>query len=130
MSNLLTPSTSTAQITPYFNRHTSLCSRGIQLILRPVRLPLPIRTWSTSSSGTIPSTGTPQCFFDVVCMHDFESSGPDHLPSHKDELLTIAKQEHSGWWAAIHRIGWIPSSSAIGQKQDRGVSFRRDTMAI
>ncbi|KAG8219409.1 hypothetical protein J3R82DRAFT_331, partial [Butyriboletus roseoflavus] len=47
-------------------------------------------------------------------MHDFESSDPVHLPFHKDEVLTIIKQEHSGWWAAMRpqgdRIGWIPGS--------------------
>ena len=71
---------------------------------------------SITSSGVTQSTGT-QCFFHVLCMHDFESSDPIHLPFHKDEVLTIIKQEHSGWWAAMRPqgdyIGWIPGSFVL-----------------
>lgn len=70
-----------------------------------------------ATPGTTPSTGIPRYFFHVLCMHDFESSDPDHLPFHKDEVLTIIKKEESGWWAAMRpqgdRIGWIPSTFVL-----------------
>lgn len=47
-------------------------------------------------------------------MYDFESPDPDHLSFDKDEVLSVVKQEESGWWAAMRPqgdcIGWIPSS--------------------
>lgn len=77
--------------------------------------------YGLSVSGSTPSMGNPQTLH-VVCMHDFESSDSAHLSFHKDEVLMIVKQEHSGWWAAMRpqgdRIGWIPSSFVL--PLDRG----------
>lgn len=48
----------------------------------------------------------------MLCLHDFDSDDPDHLPFSKNEILEIVKQEESGWWAAMRkgftRVGWIP----------------------
>ncbi|KIL01071.1 hypothetical protein PAXRUDRAFT_189216 [Paxillus rubicundulus Ve08.2h10] len=70
---------------------------------------------SLTDSGTTPSTGNPDWFVcHVLCMYDFESPDPDHLSFDKDEVLSVVKQEESGWWAAMRPqgdcIGWIPSS--------------------
>lgn len=71
-------------------------------------------TTQNTTPGITPSTGAPQYFSHVLCMHDFESSDPVQLSFLKGEVLTVVKQEHSGWWAAMRpqgdRIGWIPSS--------------------
>ncbi|KAG9313963.1 ras guanine nucleotide exchange factor domain-containing protein [Chiua virens] len=71
-------------------------------------------TTRSITPGTTPSTSDHRFFFHVLCMHDFESPDPDHLSFLKDEVLTIVKQEHSGWWAAMRserdKVGWIPSS--------------------
>lgn len=54
--------------------------------------------------------------FSVLCLHDFETDDPDHLPFHKNEILGIVKMEPTGWWAAMKpqsssgRVGWIPSA--------------------
>ncbi|KIJ22186.1 hypothetical protein PAXINDRAFT_178279 [Paxillus involutus ATCC 200175] len=70
---------------------------------------------SLTDSGTTPSTGNSDWFVcHVLCMYDFESPDPDHLSFDKDEVLSVVKQEESGWWAAMRPqgdcIGWIPSS--------------------
>lgn len=55
----------------------------------------------------------------MLCLYDFESDDPDHLPFRKNELLEIVKKEPSGWWAALrsndaeHRIGWVPSAFVV-----------------
>lgn len=65
-------------------------------------------------------------------MHDFDPSSPVHLPFHKDEVLTIAKQEHSGWWAAMRpqgdRIGWIPSSFVMPLDRRKIVEYSEETL--
>lgn len=54
--------------------------------------------------------------FSVLCLHDFETDDPDHLPFRKNEILGIVKMESTGWWAAMKpqssngRVGWIPSA--------------------
>ncbi|KAL4067305.1 SH3 domain-containing protein [Scleroderma yunnanense] len=65
--------------------------------------------------GSSPGSGVPDwAICQVLCIFDFESSDPDQLSFNKDEVLTVVKQEESGWWAAMRsdgdRIGWIPSS--------------------
>ena len=67
------------------------------------------------TSGSSPGSGVSDwALCQVLCMFDFESSDPDQLSFNKDEILTVIKQEESGWWAAMRpdgdRIGWIPSS--------------------
>lgn len=67
-------------------------------------------------------------------MHDFDSSDPVQLPFHKDEVLTIIKQEHSGWWAAMRphgdRIGWIPSSFVLPLDRSKIVERADETRAL
>ncbi|OAX42097.1 hypothetical protein K503DRAFT_767079 [Rhizopogon vinicolor AM-OR11-026] len=75
----------------------------------------PISDSSLTTSGVTPSTGNPEWFIcNVICMFDFESDDPHHLPFTRNEILTIVKMEESGWWAAMRpkgdRLGWIPSS--------------------
>ncbi|KAG0707604.1 hypothetical protein DFH29DRAFT_995030 [Suillus ampliporus] len=75
----------------------------------------PISDYSLTTSGATPSTGDPEWFIcNVICMFDFESDDPDHLPFTRNEILTVVKMEESGWWAAMRpkgdRLGWIPSS--------------------
>lgn len=68
-------------------------------------------------SSTAPST-PPAAWadFDVLCLHDFASDDPDHLPFRKNEILSIVKQLDSGWWAAVRAdqdggsVGWVPAS--------------------
>lgn len=86
---------------------------------------------SISSSGITPSTDNPQCFFHVLCMHDFESSDPIHLPFYKDEVLIIIQQKHSGWWAAMRPqgdcIGWIPGSFVLPLDRSKIVEYPDET---
>jgi hypothetical protein len=70
---------------------------------------------SLTTSGVTPSTGNPDWFIcNVICMFDFESDDPHHLPFSRNEILAVVKMEESGWWAAMRpkgdRLGWIPSS--------------------
>jgi hypothetical protein len=70
---------------------------------------------SLTTSGVTPSTGNPEWFIcNVICIFDFESDDPHHLPFTRNEILTVVKMEESGWWAAMRpngdRLGWIPSS--------------------
>ncbi|KAJ8701987.1 hypothetical protein PTI98_000737 [Pleurotus ostreatus] len=66
---------------------------------------------ATADSSTVP-TATFPIIYSVLCLHDFDSDDPDHLPFSKNEILEIVKQEESGWWAAMRkgftRVGWIP----------------------
>lgn len=67
-----------------------------------------------ATSGSSPGSAVSDSLCQVLCMFDFESSDPDQLSFNKDEILTVIKQEESGWWAAMRPsgdcIGWIPSS--------------------
>jgi son of sevenless-like protein len=70
---------------------------------------------SVASSGTTPtSEGSDWVIYSVLCLYDFESHDPDHLPFTKNEILDIVKQEETGWWAAIRpggkQIGWVPKA--------------------
>lgn len=78
-----------------------------------------IGTSRTSDGSETPSTassinGAEWIMFSVLCLHDFQSDDPDHLPFHKNEILDIVKQEATGWWAAMrpsgNQVGWIPSA--------------------
>lgn len=50
--------------------------------------------------------------YSVLCLYDFETSDPEQLPFHKNEILDVVAKEETGWWAAIARdkskVGWIP----------------------
>ncbi|KAF8559928.1 ras GEF [Imleria badia] len=122
---------------PLRQRRPPRISTDIPLFVRyssdsPSSSPSP--TSRTFTPGTTPSTGTPQCFFHVLCMYDFESSDPDHLPFHKDEVLTIIKQEESGWWAAMRpqgdRIGWIPSTFVLPVDTSKIAEHPDEAMAL
>lgn len=71
---------------------------------------------SSSNSPSISSAGVEST---VLCLYDFDSSDPDHLPFRKNELLEVIKKEPSGWWAALRthddtpRIGWVPSAFVV-----------------
>ncbi|KAF8079044.1 ras guanine nucleotide exchange factor domain-containing protein [Lyophyllum atratum] len=75
----------------------------------------PSASASFGTEATPPTSavdGTTLC--SVLCMHEFRSDDPDHLPFSKNEILDIVKQEESGWWAALRsdkdQIGWIPQA--------------------
>lgn len=65
----------------------------------------------TTSSST-PTSASSWRICSVLCLYDFDSSDPDHLPFQKNEILEIVQKEDSGWWAALRtdRVGWIPSA--------------------
>ncbi|TFK41935.1 ras guanine nucleotide exchange factor domain-containing protein [Crucibulum laeve] len=70
---------------------------------------------SIATAGTTPTSDSPNyATFSALCMYDFQSDDPDHLPFRKNEILEIVKQEDTGWWAAMRRggnmIGWIPQA--------------------
>ncbi|KAL5533752.1 hypothetical protein ACEPAG_212 [Sanghuangporus baumii] len=67
----------------------------------------------SSNASRTPLSASPQwrlCY--VLCLYDFASSDPDHLPFRKNEILEIVEKEESGWWAALRDdcVGWVPSS--------------------
>ena len=47
----------------------------------------------------------------VLCLHDYSSDDPTHLPFNRNEILEIVAQEETGWWAAMRpggdKVGWI-----------------------
>lgn len=65
-----------------------------------------------STNATSPTTSLDPYICSVICMYDFHSDDPDHLPFRKNEILDVVKQEETGWWAAMRKnkdeIGWIP----------------------
>lgn len=69
-----------------------------------------------TSLATHESTTTAGEFkiFSVLCLYDFHSDDPDHLPFRKSEILDVVKTEESGWWAAMRpahtQVGWVPSA--------------------
>ncbi|KAI0068002.1 ras GEF [Artomyces pyxidatus] len=64
----------------------------------------------------------------VMCLYDFTSSDPDHLPFSKNDILEIVKQEDSGWWAAVRgdgsEVGWIPASYVRALSDDAADKLR------
>jgi len=70
---------------------------------------------SIASPQTTPTSGGCEwVIYSALCLFDFESHDPDHLPFSKNEILDIVKQEDSGWWAAIRpggrQVGWVPKA--------------------
>lgn len=71
---------------------------------------------SETTSETTPTSSDSEAItiFSVLCMHDFQSDDPSHLPFHKNEILDIIRQEDTGWWAAMRSggdtIGWVPKA--------------------
>jgi len=66
---------------------------------------------ATSATASVGSFNSSIC--SVLCMYDFHSDDPDHLPFVKNEILEIVKQGDNGWWAAFRiggRVGWIPQA--------------------
>jgi len=74
-----------------------------------------------------PSKGSTLC--SVLCMHDFRSDDPDHLPFCKYEILDIVRKEESGWWAAVRsdgdQIGWIPQAFVNTLSDEMAERLRR-----
>ncbi|KAG6333267.1 hypothetical protein ID866_5819 [Astraeus odoratus] len=74
----------------------------------------PLASPKRAASGSTPNSAHDWAICQVLCMFDFQSPDPDQLSFNKNEILTVIKQEESGWWAAMRpegdRIGWIPSS--------------------
>ncbi|KAF9011050.1 ras guanine nucleotide exchange factor domain-containing protein [Cyathus striatus] len=73
---------------------------------------------STMTAETTPTSESPGFILcSALCLYDFSSSDPDHLPFHKNEILEIVKQEDSGWWAATRiiggAVGWIPQAFVV-----------------
>lgn len=62
----------------------------------------------------------------MLCLYDFESTDPDHLPFRRNEILEIVKKEDSGWWAALRddRVGWVPSAFVTELTEEAAVKLR------
>lgn len=70
---------------------------------------------SAGTARTTPTSGSSdQEELPVLCVYDFQSTDPDQLSFRKNEILSIVKQENTGWWAAMRRggdvIGWVPKA--------------------
>ncbi|KAJ7597375.1 ras guanine nucleotide exchange factor domain-containing protein [Mycena floridula] len=70
---------------------------------------------SRASDSTSPTSGSSESIItSALCMFDFQSNDPVHLPFRKNEILDIVKQEDTGWWAAMRQggdmIGWVPQA--------------------
>ncbi len=70
---------------------------------------------SAGTARTTPTSGnSEQEEFSVLCVFDFQAADRDQLAFRKNEILSIVKQEHTGWWAAMRKggdvIGWIPEA--------------------
>lgn len=70
---------------------------------------------SPGTDGTTPtSTGSEGIICAALCLYDFQSKEPIHLPFRKNEILDVIKQEDTGWWAAMRPescvVGWIPEA--------------------
>jgi son of sevenless-like protein len=76
--------------------------------------PSPSSHTSPETAGTPSPDGFDPYICSVLCMYDFRSNDPDHLPFRKNEILDIVKKEDTGWWAAMRkdqdRVGWIPQA--------------------
>lgn len=76
--------------------------------------PSPSSHASLGTTGTSPTNLSDPHICSVICMYDFRSDDPDHLPFRKNEILDIVKQEETGWWAAMRKnkdkVGWIPQA--------------------
>jgi son of sevenless-like protein len=72
----------------------------------------------------------------VLCLYDFVSDDPDHLPFRKDDLLDVVRQEDAGWWAAVRRdtehVGWIPSAfvQELTDEEAEALLKARDAMKV
>ena len=69
--------------------------------------------FSTGSSKTSAgSDGYRICY--ALCLYDYLSDDPTHLPFDRNEILEIIVQEDTGWWAAMRPgedgVGWISRS--------------------
>ncbi|KAJ8084746.1 hypothetical protein PM082_003523 [Marasmius tenuissimus] len=71
---------------------------------------------SRPSTDTSPTSSYSDIIYSVLCMHDFHSDDPIHLPFRRNEILDILRMEPTGWWAAMRRgsdseiVGWIPAA--------------------
>ena len=65
-----------------------------------------------SSKTSAGSQGYRICY--ALCLHDYLSDDPTHLPFDRNEVLEIIAQEDTGWWAAMRpgedNVGWISRS--------------------
>lgn len=65
-----------------------------------------------SSKTSAGSQGHMICY--ALCLHDYLSDDPTHLPFNRNEILEIIAQEDTGWWAAMRpgedKVGWISRS--------------------
>lgn len=64
---------------------------------------------ASSSKSSAGSRGYRICY--ALCLHDYLSDDPTHLPFTRNEILEIVAQENTGWWAAMRpgedTVGWI-----------------------
>lgn len=70
---------------------------------------------SVATAGTSPTSGDSDgIIHSVLCIYDFQSNDPVHLPFRKNDILDVVKLEDTGWWAAMRPggdvIGWIPQA--------------------
>lgn len=99
-------------IDPYYSRAAEAYEASSSASSSPSFSLSPIMDMSSNVPRTIvsPFSDWRLCF--VLCLYEFTSEDPDHLPFRKGEILEIVKKEDSGWWAALRgdKIGWIPSA--------------------
>ena len=99
-------------IDPYYSRAADGYEASSSASSSPSFSLSPMLDMSSNVTRTLlsPSSDWRLCY--VLCLYEFTSDDPDHLPFQKGEILEIVKKEDSGWWAAFRRerIGWIPSA--------------------
>ncbi|KAF9270825.1 ras GEF [Marasmius fiardii PR-910] len=71
---------------------------------------------SRPSTDTSPTSSYSDVICSVLCMYDFQSEDPVHLPFRRNDILDIVRTEPTGWWAAMKKggdsetVGWIPGA--------------------
>lgn len=114
-------------IDPYYNRAADGYDTASSASSSPSFSLSPILDMSSNASRTPVSPASDWRLFFVLCLYEFTSEDPDHLPFRKGEILEIVKKEDSGWWAALRedRIGWIPSAFVTHVADEFASSLRK-----
>jgi son of sevenless len=75
-----------------------------------------------------------QVICSVLCLFDYTSLDPDHLPFRINEILEVVKQDHddSGWWAAMRSVAsggkgrprWIPKFFVVPLEDEMALRLK------